>query len=44
MIKKKEWSNGGVIIVGAGILAALSMFFSWVIMSGTPHSGIQQRT
>ncbi|HOV28167.1 MAG TPA: hypothetical protein PK566_17655 [Pseudobacteroides sp.] len=41
---KRQWSIGGVIIVGAGILGVLSMFLGWVKMSSIPHSGIQQRT
>jgi len=41
---KRGWSIGGIIIVGAGVLAILSMFFSWVIISSVPYNGIQQRT
>jgi hypothetical protein len=44
MIIKKEWSIGGDLIVGAGILAGVSMLMNWVNLSPMSHNGIQQRT
>ncbi|HEY9062762.1 MAG TPA: hypothetical protein VIO64_20035 [Pseudobacteroides sp.] len=44
MIIKKEWGIGGYIIVGAGILAGLSMIMSWVNLSTLARNGIQQST
>lgn len=44
MIIKKEWGIGGYIIIGAGILAALSMILSWVNLPALSRNGIQLRT
>ncbi|KNY29961.1 hypothetical protein [Pseudobacteroides cellulosolvens] len=44
MTIKREWGIGGYIIIGAGILATLSMTLSWVNLSSLSCNGIQQRT